>query len=1136
VTPDTVACSRCKTANPPHAKFCLECAAPLAARCASCGTPLPASAKFCLECAHPVGAAGAGAPRLGAPDAYTPKHLADRILTSRTSLEGERKQVTVLFADLKGSMELLAERDPEEARQLLDPVLDYMMEAVHRYEGTVNQIMGDGIMALFGAPLAHEDHAVRACYAALRMQEALRRYTLELRRTHGVEVQIRVGMNSGEVVVRSIGSDLRMDYSAVGQTTHLAARMEQLASPGSIRLTASTLRLAEGWIQVKPLGPIPVKGLSEPVDVYEVISASAVRTRLQAAAARGLTRFVGRDAEMDQLRAAVDQVQHGHGQTVAVVGDPGVGKSRLFYEFIHSHRTHGWLVLESVSVSYGKASAFMPLVDLLKGYFKIDDRDDTRSVRAKVAGTMLTLDEGLKEYVPPVLWLLNALGEDQAFLSLEPAQRRQRALEAGRRLVLRESRVQPLLVVFEDLHWVDGETQAFLDGLVESLPTASILLAVNYRPEYEHGWAKKTYYRQLRIDPLRRESAEELLTTLLGEDASMTPLRALLIERTAGNPLFLEESVRSLVETRVLVGERGGYRLVKAPDTVQVPATVQAILAARIDRLPPEQKRLLQAASVVGKDVPFVLLQAVADLDADGLSAQLAQLQAGEFLYETSLFPDLEYTFKHALTHEVTYSSLLGERRRQLHAAIVEALERIHAGRLDEHVERLAHHSTRGELRGKAVQYLREAGAKAVARSANRAAVGLFEQALALLADLPPTTETLTAALDTRIAIGPALVAVHGAGSLEVETSYTRARELVDRLGDTSRRFPVLWGLWFVNYNRGEYPAARDAGERLLEAARSGDDTGRLVAAHHALWATLTAMGRAADAVVHAEHGVALYDVERHFAEALVYGGHDAGVCSRYQMAANRWLLGHPDRARADIQDSLRLAERLQHPMTQTIAYWLASWVAHQRGDREGTVVMAERLLSLVREHQFTGWSDAAVVLLPAARGDHLDRQALADLHRQLVAEPAAAWRRLLALCVLADLYAAAGLADEGLLVLGSIADRHRDTIFAPELHRLEGELLLRRSPPDEGAALRCFRRAMDLARERGEKSLELRAAMSLARLLQRQGQREPARQVLANVYGWFTEGFDTADLRGARELLIEMGGLEGSPKPPDAR
>ena len=331
-------CPRCQHENPPQAKFCLECGAPFAAACAQCGTQLPVGAKFCLECGKPTESRENGPARFASPQAYTPKHLAEKILTSKAALEGERKQVTVLFADLKGSMELLADRDPEEARKLLDPVLERMMDAVHHYEGTVNQVMGDGIMALFGAPLAHEDHAVRACYAALRMQESVRQYAEGVRRDEGVSIQIRVGLNSGEVVVRSIGSDLRMDYTAVGQTTHLAARMEQLAAPGSIVMAPDTLRLAEGYVAVKPLGPVKVKGLSEPVDVYEVTSAGAVRTRLQRSAARGFTRFVGRDAELEQLRGAFERAGGGHGQVVAVVGEPGVGKSRLFYEFVHSHR------------------------------------------------------------------------------------------------------------------------------------------------------------------------------------------------------------------------------------------------------------------------------------------------------------------------------------------------------------------------------------------------------------------------------------------------------------------------------------------------------------------------------------------------------------------------------------------------------------------------------------------------------------------------------------------------------------------------------------------------------------------------------------------------------------------------------
>ena len=388
-------CPRCQQENPPQAKFCPECATPLAPGCVNCGHQLPPAAKFCPECAHPVDGSAAATQRFGSPDSYTPKHLAERILTSKAALQGERKQVTVLFADVKGSMELLADRDPEEARKILDPLLERMMEAVHRYEGTVNQVMGDGIMALFGAPLAHEDHAVRACYAALRMQDLVKRYAEEARRAHGVNVQIRVGLNSGEVVVRAIGSDLHVDYTAVGQTTHLAARMEQVASPGSILLTPATLELVEGYVAVEPLGPVPVKGLADAVEVYEVTGAGPARTRLQAAARRGLTRFVGRDAELEQLRHAQQLAGTGHGQVAAIVGEAGVGKSRLVYEFTHSHRLHGWLVLEAASVSYGKATSYWPVIDLLKGYFKIQDRDDLREIREKVTGKREQVQEHL---------------------------------------------------------------------------------------------------------------------------------------------------------------------------------------------------------------------------------------------------------------------------------------------------------------------------------------------------------------------------------------------------------------------------------------------------------------------------------------------------------------------------------------------------------------------------------------------------------------------------------------------------------------------------------------------------------------------------------------------------------------------
>ncbi len=1115
-------CPRCQQENDAGAKFCEECAAPLARACAKCGRQLSPTAKFCPECAHPTGLSSEAlpAPRFGSPESYIPKHLVEKILTSKAALEGERKQVTVLFADLKGSMELLADRDPEEARKILDPVIERMMEAVHRYEGTVNQVMGDGIMALFGAPLAHEDHGVRACYAALRMQESVKRYAEEARRAHGVNVQIRVGLNSGEVVVRAIGSDLHMDYTAVGQTTHLAARMEQIADPGAIVITPDTLALAEGYVEVKSLGPVPVKGLADAVEVFEVTGAGPSRTRLQAAARRGLTRFVGRDPELEQLRHAQQFAGDGRGQVAAIVGEAGVGKSRLVYEFTRSHRMQGWLILASGSVSYGKGTPYLPLTDLLRAYFRIETSDDSRAIRAKVTGNILTLDEALKEAIPSALWLLDALAEDSPFLGLEPAERRRRTLATVKALLLRESRTQPLVIVFEDLHWIDSETQAFLDSFVESLPATRILLMVNYRPEYQHGWGSKTYYRQLRIDPLLPEPADDLLDALLGGDASVRPLKPLLIERTEGNPLFLEEGVRALVETGTLVGSRGVYRLVKSFDTVAVPATVQTILATRIDRLTVEDKRLLQAAAVIGKDVPFNLLLAITEPDEDALRGGLGRLQAAEFLYEVRLFPELEYTFKHALTHEVAYGSLLSDRKRALHAAIMSAIERLDPDRLVEQVEFLAHHAVRGEMREKAVSYLRQAGAKAAARSANREAEGFFEQALTLLEGSPQTTEVLIETLDTRLALGPVLVALKGYPAPGLELSYRSALALADRLGDRSRRFPALWGLWSCKHGRGEYGAAYEAAERLLEAAREGTDTGELLEARHALSSTLTAMGRPTDAVGHEEAGIALYDRQRHASQALLYGGHDPGACCGNNLAMNRWLLGYPDRALAALTDSIRLAEELKHPLTTALTLLWATWVHHQRGERDATMASGERLVALASEHGFSAWTDFVLVLLPTARKERLESEALARLYR-LVEEGQSPYRRVFCLCVLAELYGSADLVEQGLSVLASISAENRQTFYAPEIPRLEGELFLR--CPDSSAAEQCFRRALKLSRTRGEKSLELRAGMSLARLLAAQGRRADALSLLAPIYGWFTEGFDTADLMEAKKLLDQL-------------
>ncbi len=722
-------CPKCQHENPADAKFCEACATPLARLCPNCSSPVSASARYCSQCGQAVDQAPKSG-RYSSPRNYTPQHLVDKILTTRAALEGERKQVTVLFADIKGSMEVIADRDLEDAQKLLQAVVERMIEAVNRYEGTVNSVLGDGIMALFGAPIAHEDHAIRACYAALRMQESIARYSSEIQATHGIPIIVRVGVNSGEIVISAIGNDLHMEYTVVGQTVHLASRMEQMAKPGSIITTANTHRLAEGYIAMKSLGPVPVKGLVDAVEIFEVTGGGSARTRLQAAAERGLTQFVGRDVELQQLRRAQHLAGQGQGQIAAIIGQAGVGKSRLMHEFVHSDQTAGWLVLISNSTSYGHATPYLPIVELLRGYFKIDAQEDSQSIREKVSGKILTLNPSLQDAILPVLDLLNALDDDHPFRSLDPQQHRQSTYQAITRLLLSENRVQPIVAIFEDLHWYDSLTLGLLNELVVRAQDSRLLLVVSYRPEYRDEWRNRPNYRQLHLNPLASESLAALLQGLLGSNPNLQILKSFLMQRASGNPFFVEEIVRALVDTGVIEGARSNYRLAKPFVSHEIPPTVQAVLAARIDALPVAEKRLLQEASVIGHDVLFALLHAISGLPEDELRGLLDDVQASEFLYATQLFPDLQYTFTHSLTHDVTYNGVLLERRRDIHAKIVEAIEQLYADRLGEQIERLAHHAVRADLKEKAVHYLRQCGTKAAARSALSDAKDCFEQAL----------------------------------------------------------------------------------------------------------------------------------------------------------------------------------------------------------------------------------------------------------------------------------------------------------------------------------------------------------------------------------------------------------------------
>ncbi len=1083
-------CPRCGSESSAGQMFCGECGGRLAIACAVCSAPISSGQKFCGQCGTPLGEVGAP---FASPEAYTPKHLAEKILLSKGALEGERKQVTVLFADLKSSMELLAARDPEEARKILDPVLEGLMEAVHRYEGTVNQVMGDGIMALFGAPLAHEDHAVRACYAALRMQESVTKYAREMHRSQSAAVKIRVGLNSGEVVVRAIGSDLRMDYTAVGQTSHLAGRMEQLADPGTIVITAATRALVEGYVEVKPLGLVPVKGLDEPVEIYEVTGAGVARTRLQAGARRGLTRFVGRDAEVEQLRRLGDLASARHGQVVAIVGEPGIGKSRLVWEFTHSLASQDWRIMESSAVSHGKATPYLPIAEFLRTYFRVEDGEDAGTVQERIADQLKTLDDTLLPALPAFLTILDTPVSDDAWQALDPQERRHRALEGVKRLVLRESAARPLLLVFEDLQWIDSETQTFLDGLVVSLPTARLLLLVTYRPEYQHGWAGKGHYTQLRIHPLFPESAEELLHVLLGNHETLTPLKRVLTERTQGNPFFLEESVWALAEASALAGERGRYHLTGALDALDVPATIQAVLAARIDRLSSSAKSLLQTASVIGTDIPLPLLHATAELSDAELPVALASLQAAEFLYEAKFVPDREYRFTHALTHDVAYQTLLHERRRLLHGRVVEAIERLYHERVPEWVDRLAHHAVGSAVWEKAFGYLQQAGAKAMARSAYKEAASYFEQALDAGRHLPPDRSVLQRMIDLRFDLRGVLIPL-GRFERAVER-LAEAEAVAEALGDQRRlgRISAYLGASFRLL--GEHARSIACGLRALGIATTLEDFALQVAANCYLGETYAVVADYPRAIQHlawnSEHvaGEQLY--ESYGAAAL------PAVLSRAFLAQVLADQGAFPEGRLQGSAALTIAEAAQQPFSQVIACWGLGYLYVEQGETETAIPILEQGVEMAERLSIAGWAGTLMPTLGYAYAvaGRLG-EAIPLLEESLKRLVATRRGHALFTARLGHAYLGARRENEASQLAAdalSTARRRGERGYEARALQILGEITGHAAVPHLDIAIRHEREALAMAQELGMRPLAAHCHVSLAKLYRHTAQREQA-------------------------------------------
>jgi class 3 adenylate cyclase/tetratricopeptide (TPR) repeat protein len=1180
-------CPSCNHDNPGDASFCEECGAKLELICPACKASVSPGARFCKKCGTAIGPTKAAA----STTVSSPKSqiLVGADGAASEAIVGERKTVTALFADIKGSTELMEDLDPEEARAIIDPALKLMIEAVGRYGGYVVQSTGDGIFALFGAPVAHEDHPQRALYAALRMQDELKRHSDRLRADGGLPIQARIGVNTGEVVVRSITTGTaQTEYTPIGHTTNLASRMQTLAPIGSIAATEATRRLCEGYFTLKALGATKVKGVSEPVNVYEVTGLGLLRTRLQRAAGRGLTKFVGREREMEALRHAAEQAKSGHGQIVAAMAEPGVGKSRLFFEFKATSRS-GCMVLETFSVSHGKASAYLPVLDLLQSYFKIAGEDDERTRREKVNGKVLTLDRSLEDTLPYLFSLLAIVEDEDPLAQMDGQLKKRRTLEAIKRVLLCESLNQPLMVVFEDLHWIDEQTQEFLNLLANSIGTVKILLLVNYRPEYSHHWNSKTYYTQLRLDPLGQESAGEMLSALLTSPApatqspgasreksggdmdvagrvrvqdSMEGLKRLIIEKTEGNPFFMEEAVQVLFDEGALVRDGAAVRLTKPLNALKIPPTVQGILAARIDRLPADAKELLQTLAVIGREFPISLIgrvwqhphprdtapaqrgagaalalsrqspsphlsrntagegQTDAGEEQSELNRLLNDLQLGEFIYEQPAVGDTEYIFKHALTQEVAYNSVLLERRQQLHERAGAALETLHTNLVEEHLPQLAHHYGRSANPGKAVPYLTRAGQQALNRSAFAEAQAQLQQGLEWIMKLSASAERDARELELASTLAKVLTVTRGFSALETRAAAEHAQDLAEKTGNLAQLVAQVFGIWRSVLNAGDYSTASLLADRILALAQR---EGSPASFGFACFAQMCTSFFRAD----------LIDAEEHFARlsgfldadgfrqvpAVVVGAMaTAGVCAG--------ALGHADLARARLAQAVAFTRDSNNPYDRALGRMWESWLSCWLREPQRAEVAAAQALAIAEEHGFPFIRNFTLTRLGWARAQ-LGRagEGVALIGRGLSGLAEAGVRVGITdhLTHLAEAQALDGNIDGALITIDEALQKHpEELVFRPNALTCRGELRLKLGRTELAEA--DFRQAIALAQKMKAKAWELRATISVARPLRDSGRRDEARAMLSEIYNWFAEGFDTADLQNSKALLGELG------------
>jgi TOMM system kinase/cyclase fusion protein len=1118
--------------------FCTECGKPLHQSCPSCGFENTPQAKFCGKCGTALGAAGQrpaakrrsrqGSPRVR----KTPRRVPSPAVQSRpTPPEAERRQLTVMFCDLVGSTALSEQLDPEDLREVVRIYQETSTEVIRRYHGHIAQHLGDGLLVYFGYPVAHEDEAARAVRAGIEIIAALHESPLQHQQLP-TPLQVRIGIHTGLVVIGEIGSSEKREILALGETPNIAARVQGVAEPDTVAISAVTQRLVHGLFECQDLGPQPLKGISSLVSVYRVLGESTAQSRFEVAVGAGLSPLGGREEELALLLQRWAQAKEGAGQVVLLSGEAGIGKSRLVQTLKEHVGAEGATRIEFRCSPYHQNSALYPIIARLQRLLQFA-REDSPATKLEKLQRALSRYRFPQVDTLPLLAILLSLPHPDGYppITVSPQKQKEKTQAAFVAWVVEEAAQNTVYTAWEDMHWADPSTLEVLTLLLDQVSTTRLLAVLTFRPEFIPPWGNRSHVSQVTLSRLGRSHVEVMVKQVTGSKVLPAEVVQQIVAKTDGVPLFVEELTKTVMESGLVRDE--GDRYVGAHGDaaippLAIPSTLQDSLMARLDRLAPV-KEIAQLGATLGREFSYELLHAVSSFDEGSLQQGLRQLVEVELLYQRGLPPHATYLFKHALIQDTAYQSLLKSRRQRYHQQIAQVLEAQFPDTTETQPELLAHHYTEAGLIAQALPYWQQAGQRAVKRSAGVEAISHLTKGLRLLQILPDTPERPQYELDLQMMIALAWMTTKSYAAPEVGQAYNRALELCRQIGETPQLFPVLSGLVRFYYTRAELQTARELGEQCLRLAQGAQDPTLLMEAHRLLGATLLDLGEFGSARPHLEQGIALYDPQQHRSLASFYGTDPGVVCHCY-ISNLLWCCGYPDQALQRSQESLTLAEKVAHPVTRAGTWHFAAVVHQFRREGPAAHERAEAAVLLCAEYGFAifaalGTIDQGWALAEQGQGETGIRQIRQGLtaYRTVGAEVL----RTYLLALLAEVHRKEGQLEEGLAVLAEaqeIANRTGERYWEAELYRLKGEVTLQshNQHPEAGAEA-CFLKAIDIAQKQHAKSLELRAATSLARLWQQQGKQKEAHQLLSPVYNWFTEGFDTKDLQEAKALLDEL-------------